>query len=91
MLFATGEGVTNPADTDGIVEQDNSRIPAVMPTVTIGGVNAPVASDTSFPKDVSGVLDITVTVPAGIPTGSANVILTAGGASTTQQVFIYVK
>jgi uncharacterized protein (TIGR03437 family) len=91
MLFATGEGLTSPADSDGIVEQDNSRVPVAMPTITIGGVNAPVVSDTSFTKDVSGVLDITATIPASIPTGVANVILSAGGVTTTQQVFIYVK
>jgi uncharacterized protein (TIGR03118 family) len=91
MLFATGEGVTNPADTDGIVEADNSRVPTATMAVTFNGVSATIGSDTSFPKDVSGVLDITVTVPTNIPPGLANVALTAGGVATTQATNVYVK
>lgn len=91
MLFATGEGVTNPADTDGIVEADNSRVPTATIAVTFNGISATVGSDTSFPKDVSGVLDLTVTVPTNITQGLSNVVLTAGGVATTQATNIYVK
>jgi uncharacterized protein (TIGR03118 family) len=91
MLFATGEGVTNPADTDGIVEADSSRVPTAIIAVTFNGISATVGSDTSFPKDVSGVLDLTVTVPANITPGLSNVVLTAGGVSTTQATNVYVK
>ncbi len=91
MLFATGEGVTTPADTDGIVEADNSRVPTATVAVTFNGISATVGSDTSFPKDVSGVLDLTVTVPTGITPGLANVVLTAGGVATTQATNVYVK
>jgi uncharacterized protein (TIGR03118 family) len=91
MLFATGEGVTNPADTDGIVEADNSRIPTATIAVTFNGLSATVGSDTSFPKDVSGVLDLTVTVPLNITPGLSNVVLTAGGVATTQATNVYVK
>jgi uncharacterized protein (TIGR03437 family) len=91
MLFATGEGVTSPADTDGIVEADNSRIPTAPIAVTFNGITATVGSDTSFAKDVSGVLDVTVTVPLGIAPGLANVSLTAGGVATPQGTNVYVK
>jgi uncharacterized protein (TIGR03118 family) len=97
MLFATGEGVTAPADTDGIGEANATLVPTAPITVTFDGISATVASDTSFPKDVSGVLDITVTVPTNIAPGLANVLLTAGGVSTptvtatTQGTVLYVK
>jgi uncharacterized protein (TIGR03118 family) len=91
MLFATGEGITSPADTDGIVEADNSRIPTAPIAVTFNGITATVGSDTSFAKDVSGVLDVTVTVPLGIAPGLANVSLTAGGVATPQGTNVYVK
>jgi len=92
MLFATGEGVTTPADSDGIVEADNSRIPTAPMSVTFNGViTAALGADTSFPKDVSGVLELTVTVPLNIVPGLANVALTAGGVATTQPTNIYVK
>lgn len=91
MLFATGEGVTSPVDTDGAVETTTSLVPVAPVTVTFNGVSATVGSDTSFPKDVSGVLDLTVTIPTNIPPGVANVLLTAGGVATTQATNIYVK
>ena len=91
MLFATGEGVTKPGDTDGVIETDNSRVPVATLTATIGGVNATVASDTSFPKDVSGVLELVVTVPAGISTGAVPVLINAGGVATTQPTTLFVK
>jgi uncharacterized protein (TIGR03118 family) len=91
MLFATGEGLTNPSDSDGVVEADNSRVPVAPVSVTIGGTQATLGADGSTPKDVSGVLELTVTVPASIPAGSASVVLTAGGVATTQTVVLYVK
>lgn len=91
MLFATGEGVTKPGDMDGVVETDASRVPVATLTATIGGLDATVASDTSFPKDVSGVLELTVTVPAGSSTGAVPVLINAGGVGTTQATTIFVK
>ena len=91
MLFATGEGVTKPGDTDGVIETDNSRVPVATLTATIGGANATVASDTSFAKDASGVLELIVTVPAGISTGAVPVLINAGGVATTQATTIFVK
>jgi uncharacterized protein (TIGR03437 family) len=74
-----------------MVETDMSRVPVAPVTVTFNGVSATVASDTSFPKDVAGVLEIIVTVPTNIPPGVANVLMTSGGVATTQPTNIYVK
>jgi uncharacterized protein (TIGR03118 family) len=91
MFFATGAGVTNPADMDGRAETDTSRVPVAPLSVTIGGLAATLGVAGSTPKDVAGVLQVMVTVPTNIPAGSANVVLTAGGVATTQATFIYVK
>lgn len=91
-MFATGEGVTTPGDTDGIVEADNSRIPVAALGVQIGGVGVPMPTAASFPKDVSGVLQLTVTIPANLfSAGQVPVVLIAGGVLATQPTFIYVK
>jgi uncharacterized protein (TIGR03437 family) len=89
-LFATGEGVTNPADSDGTVEADASRIPVAPISVTIGGAAATIGADGSTPKDVSGVLQMTATIPTSISAGSAAVVLTAGGVASPA-VNIFVK
>jgi uncharacterized protein (TIGR03118 family) len=90
-VFATGAGVTNPADKDGAAETDASRVPVAPVSATIGGSNAMVGINGSTPKDVSGVLQVMLTVPAAIAPGSANVVLTVGGVATTQNTFVYVK
>jgi uncharacterized protein (TIGR03118 family) len=90
-LYATGEGVTMPADVNGIVEPDNSRIPVAPAFVTFNTINGPVVANTVFAKDVSGVLEITVTVPNNITVGLSNVLLTSGSVTTTQVTNVYVK
>jgi uncharacterized protein (TIGR03437 family) len=90
-LYATGEGVTKPADVNGIVESDNSRVPVAPAFVTFNTVNGPVVANTVFAKDVSGVLEITVTVPQSVTVGVSNVLLTSGGVATTQPTNVYVK
>jgi uncharacterized protein (TIGR03437 family) len=90
MLFATGEGLTTPADTDGVVEADNSRVPVAVMSVTFNGTTATIGADGSTPKDISGVLELTVTVPASITAGTATVVLTAAGVASPP-VLVFVK
>jgi uncharacterized protein (TIGR03118 family) len=90
-FFATGGGVTNPADKDGAAETDTSRVPVAPLSVTVGGAAATLGVNGSTPKDVSGVLQIMVTLPASIAAGPASVVLTVGGVATTQNTFVYVK
>jgi uncharacterized protein (TIGR03437 family) len=91
-LFATGEGVTNPADMDGVVETGSGDVPVTSMGVTIGGLGVVMPTAASLPKDVSGVLQLTVTVPANLfSTGQMPVVLVAGGVLATQPTFIYVK
>lgn len=90
MLFATGEGLTMPADSDGTVEANSSRVPVAPMSATFNGTTATIGADGSTPRDVSGVLELTVTVPTSISAGSATVVLTAGGVAASP-VLVYVK
>ncbi len=90
-IFATGEGVTNPAEQDGAVQVDMSRIPVAAVSATINGAKATLGPDGSTPKDVSGILEMQVTIPPGTPSGAATVALTIGGVTTTQPTTIFVQ
>jgi uncharacterized protein (TIGR03118 family) len=90
-LFATGEGVTAPADVDGVVESSTARVPVAPIAVTLAGTAATISGASATPKDVSGVLEVTVTVPTTIAAGPAAVVLAAGGVLTTQNVVVFVK
>ncbi len=91
MVYATGAGVTSPADKEGAAESDTSRVPVAPISLTIGGSNVVLGVNGSFPKSVSGVLQIMGTIPAGIATGAVPVVLTVGGVATTQATTIFVK
>lgn len=91
IFFATGGGVTNPAEKEGMAETDTSRIPVAPISVTIGGTVTTVGIEGSTPKDVSGVLQIMATIPAGIAAGQANIVINVGGVATTQTTFVFVK
>jgi uncharacterized protein (TIGR03437 family) len=90
-LFATGEGITSPADVDGVVETSSARVPVAPLSVTFSGTAGTVGTEGSTPKDVSGVLLLTATVPTTIATGTSTVIITSGGVASTQPTYVYVK
>ncbi len=90
-LFATGEGITSPADVDGVVETSSARVPVAPLSVTFSGTAGTVGTEGSTPKDVSGVLLLTATVPTTIAAGTSTVIITSGGVASTQPTYVYVK
>ena len=83
-LYANGLGpVTNAsAVLDG---QPSPASPlartSTTPTVTVGGVNAPV-SFSGLAPNIVGLYQVNVTVPAGVATGMQPVVLSIGGLST---------
>jgi uncharacterized protein (TIGR03437 family) len=82
-IYATGEGQTSPAGVDGSVASSVYPTPVAKTTVTIGGVDAPVAYAGAVPSGVAGALQVNVQVPAGVASGSAvPVILTVGGVAS---------
>ena len=89
-IFATGLGETNPPIVPGSNSLDAVRRTVTLPTVTIGGVNAPVLFSGMSPQFVA-VYQINVEVPSNAPTGDAvPLILEIGGLSTRDDVTIAV-
>ncbi|HXB73924.1 MAG TPA: IPT/TIG domain-containing protein [Candidatus Acidoferrales bacterium] len=89
-FFATGEGATVPAGVDGSVTGTVLPRPLATVTATIGGVPAPVQFAGEAPNEVSGVMQVNLTVPANLPAGALPLVLTVGAASSQPGVTIAV-
>jgi uncharacterized protein (TIGR03437 family) len=96
QIFATGGGVTSPAQTDGAlapVTEPLPRIAALPVSVTIGGVPAqqlPYAG--AAPGEIAGLTQIDVLVPAGVTPGlSVPVVVQIGTWQSQASLTITVK
>lgn len=89
-LYATGLGPTNPAVASGALDAGLAPIAAPI-TVMVGTVTlAP--QDVTYvglsPGSISGLYQINIRVPAGLPSGDVPVKLTIGGFSSQPQATI---
>jgi uncharacterized protein (TIGR03437 family) len=90
-LFGTGEGMTEPAGQDGLVENDVFRTSVAPVAATIGGKAAQVTYAGSAPGQLSGVMHVEVVIPSGAGTGAVPVVLTIGSASSQTTATIYLQ
>ncbi|HVN03342.1 MAG TPA: hypothetical protein VMT86_02930 [Bryobacteraceae bacterium] len=80
VFYATGMGQTTPALGSGQTVPFGPPYYYTQPvTVTIGGVNANVVYSIAAPPYVTGLYQMAVTVPAGLPPGNQPVVATSGG------------
>ncbi len=88
-LWGTGFGATNPAVQAGTAV---SGAPAVvtLPTVTVGGVVAQVINTVLSPGS-AGLYQVTVQLPAIVPTGTVAVTASAGGVQTQPGAILFVS
>ena len=82
VIYATGEGATDPGGQDGFVIGDILKTPLLPVSITIGNQPATVAYAGSAPGEISGVLQVEAIVPKGAGTGAVPVVLTVGSASS---------
>ena len=90
VLYATGEGQTTPAGTDGLLANSLYPKPKQPVAVTIGGANAPIAYSGAAPSLVAGVMQVNIVVPQDAPSGNVPVVLSVGGI-TANPVTIAVQ
>ncbi len=92
QIFATGAGVTNPLLAAGQAAPTSGSLvlTQVQPTVTIGGVNAPVQFSGLAPGFV-GLWQINATVPMNAPTGASVALVISAGGQTSNTVTIAVQ
>jgi uncharacterized protein (TIGR03437 family) len=98
-FYLTGEGQTNPVGVTGrITTVDTSsggpltpQPVAGAPGVSIGGQPATVAFYGEAPGMVSGVMQLNVQIPAGLPGGSLPLIVSLGAASSQNGATVWVQ
>jgi len=91
-IYATGEGQTDPPGADGMISGGNLRKPVLAVSATIGGQAADVLYAGSAPGLVAGVLQVNVSVPIFISSGSGvPIVLTVGKASSQPGVTLALQ
>jgi uncharacterized protein (TIGR03437 family) len=93
ILYATGEGSTDPQVADGrLASPQELPKPRLPVSVKIGGLDAEVLYAGCAPGLVVGLLQVNVRVPPTVASGSAvPVLLTMGGASSQAGVTMAVQ
>ena len=92
-FWLTGCGPTTPAVPEGTVVDGQAKVNGTV-SVTIGGVAVP-ATDIAYaglsPQSISGLYQMNVRIPAGLPDGNAAVVAQVNGASTQSGLTIPIK
>ncbi|MDP3000834.1 MAG: hypothetical protein Q8N47_25345 [Bryobacterales bacterium] len=92
MLFATGEGATNPAGVDGRVASAPLPAPLLPVAVGINNAGAELIYAGAAPGMVAGLMQINVRVPADAPSGSAvPVSIKVGNAFSQDGVTLAIR
>jgi uncharacterized protein (TIGR03437 family) len=87
VLWGTGFGATNPAVSAGVVVSGTPM--ATTPTVTVGGVAVPVMNALLTAGSV-GLYQITIQLPANVPTGAVEVQASVSGAQRSSGGNVFV-
>jgi uncharacterized protein (TIGR03437 family) len=86
FLFGSGMGPTNPIATADRTIATEAPL-ATLPTLTINNAPVEVVSGTLFN---CGLYQLSLTVPASLADGDYNVMVTAGGITSSNSVFLSV-
>ena len=91
VLFATGQGVTNPPSRTGAFPSDIFPVPAALVTLRIGGRTAEVLFQGQAPG-TAGVMQINARVPEGVTPGDAvPVVLQIGEGQSQSGVTVAIR
>lgn len=92
ILWATGEGVTDPPGVDGRPAADVLPAPVAPVAVTIGGLPATVQYAGAAPGYMPGILQINAQMSADVqPGNNVPVQIAIGGASSQSSVTLAVR
>jgi uncharacterized protein (TIGR03437 family) len=91
VLFATGEGETDPSGIDGKLAVEPYPQPRARVSVTIGGQPAELTYAGAAPGLVAGVMQVNARVPLGIPPGPAQVVLKVGNQESPASILVAVR
>ena len=88
VLWGTGFGATDPTVAAGTVVV-GAPVVVQAPTVTVGGVAVPVLS-TVLTVGSAGLYQVTIQLPANVPSGSVAVQASVGTAQSAAGITIFV-
>ena len=92
VIYATGEGQTNPGGIDGQRADGPTYAKPVLPVaVNIGGVPAEVLYSGAAPQLIAGVMQVNVRVPAGTPSGDQSLEVVVGDTKSQPGITVAVK
>lgn len=94
VLYATGEGMTNPAAATGQVTNaafDQLPRPRSRVSVNIGGKDVTVVYAGAAPEMPAGVMQVNAVIPSDIGTGPAVPVTVTVGNATSQPALVYVS
>jgi uncharacterized protein (TIGR03437 family) len=93
VLFATGEGQTEPAGVDGLLALSSTLPKPLLPVlVTIKGIQAKVLYYGAAPNEIAGVMQVNVQIPLGAPVGATvPVNLVVGNNGVLRNVTIAIR
>jgi uncharacterized protein (TIGR03437 family) len=95
IVYATGEGQTDPTGTDGLIASGLFvRTPFAPVSATVAGQAASVVYAGSADGNVSGIMEVELIVPplpASTAAGALPIMLTVGGVSSQAGTTIFVK
>jgi uncharacterized protein (TIGR03437 family) len=90
VIYATGEGTTNPAVPTGAVNNTVFPKPLLPVSVQIGGQEATIAYAGAAPGFVAGVLQINVQIPSGL-SGTVPLQVKVGNSTTPAGLNVSVR
>jgi uncharacterized protein (TIGR03437 family) len=97
QVFMTGEGQTNPPGVTGAITTVALPPPQVTPApvqqiqVWINGQTALYTYAGEAPGMVAGVMQLNVQIPAGVPSGAMEVLVSIGGKSSQSTITVSVQ
>ena len=89
VLWGTGFGPTTPPAPAG-VGVSGAPATSTLPAVTVGGMSVPVISSV-LTTGTAGLYQITIQLPASVPTGAVAVQASVGGQQTQAGIAIFVE
>ena len=91
VLYATGEGLTNPSGQDGKEAEDPLPRPVLPVSVLISGTQAQLLYAGGAPGQVAGLMQIEARIPANVAPGDASLEITVDGFVSQPGVTIAVR
>jgi uncharacterized protein (TIGR03437 family) len=91
VIFATGEGQTDPGGVDGRIAATVFPKPALPVSVTIGGIDAQILYAGAAPGAVAGAFQINAQIPANVTPGQAVPVVLKVGAASSPTAYLAVR